>query len=280
MREALWMGDGHMAIDTEHILETAMDAARRAGSLLVSRMKIGRPGGITGKGELDYATQADRDSEDMIRGIVLSRHPDHSFLAEEGGLSSGKGDYLWVVDPLDGTINYMSSLPIFSVSIAFMHGGAVEVGVVYDPTRDELFRAVRGGGAFLNDRKIAVNDVSELSRSVVITGFPHQVRRHLEPYLAGFREIFAITAGIRRLGSAALDFCYTAAGRADGFWEPKLSIWDMAAGSLIATEAGGIVTDFSGTGDYLTGGGVIAAPPKIHPVLLEIVQRTFLTEEP
>jgi myo-inositol-1(or 4)-monophosphatase len=269
-----------MVIDTKHILETAVHAAREAGNLLVSRMNNGRPGGITGKGELDYVTQADRDSEDMIRGIVLSRHPDHSFLAEEGGLLSGKGDSLWVVDPLDGTINYMSSLPIFSVSVAFMREGVAEVGVVFDPTRNELFRAVRGGGAFLNDRQIRINDVSELSRSVVITGFPHQVRRHLEPYLAGFREIFTITAGIRRLGSAALDFCYLSAGRADGFWEPKLSIWDMAAGSLVATEAGGVVTDFSGTDNYLNGGGVIAAPPKIHPILLEIIQRTFLTEEP
>jgi len=266
--------------DREHILETALDAARKAGELLVTRMHEGRPTGITGKGDdLDYVTQVDRDSEDMIRGIVLSRHPDHSFLAEEGGLASGRKDVLWVVDPLDGTINYMSSLPIFSVSIACMIDGVVQVGVVYDPSRNEMYRAVRGGGAFLNDRSIRVNDVSELSRSIIITGFPHQIRRQLEPYLAGFREIFAITAGIRRLGSAALDFCNTAAGRADGFWEPKLSIWDMAAGALIATEAGGIVTDFSGTSDYLNGGGVIAAPPKIHPILLEIIQRTFLFEE-
>jgi myo-inositol-1(or 4)-monophosphatase len=265
--------------DTEHILETAVYAARKAGYLLVSKMNDGRPGGITGKGDLDYVTQADRDSEDIIRETVLSRHPDHSFLAEEGGLSKGRQDALWVVDPLDGTINYMSSLPVFSISVAFISNGVTEAGVVFDPTRNELFRAVRGGGAFLNDRQIRVNDVSDLSQSVVITGFPHQDRRQLDPYLAGFREIFALSAGIRRFGSAALDFCYTAAGRADGFWEPKLSIWDMAAGSLIATEAGGIVTDFSGTDGYLEGGGVIAAPPMIHPILLEIVKRTFLPEE-
>lgn len=273
------MGES-MAVDTERILETAVHAAREAGNLLVTRMKKGRPVGITGKGEMDYATEADRDSEELIRGIVRSRHADHSFLAEEGGLSAGSDESLWVVDPLDGTINYMSSLPIFSVSIAFMREGAVEVGVVFDPTRGELFSAVRGCGAFLNGRKIRVNEVTDLSRSVVITGFPHQARRHLDPYLAGFREIFNICAGIRRLGSAALDFCYTAAGRADGFWEPKLSIWDMAAGTLIVTEAGGVVTDFYGTGSYLGGGSVIAAPPTIHPILLEIVQRTFLTEEP
>ncbi|MBN2225448.1 MAG: inositol monophosphatase [Deltaproteobacteria bacterium] len=265
--------------DTDHILETAVYAARTAGDLLVSRMKDGRPVGISGKGVLDYVTQADRDSEDTIREIVLSRHPDDSFLAEEGGLLAGRRDALWVVDPLDGTINYMSSLPIFSVSVGFMLDGVVEVGVVLDPMRGELFRAVRGKGAFCNDRPIRVNDVSDLSRSVVITGFPHQVREHLEPYLAGFAEIFKITAGIRRLGSAALDFCYTAAGRADGFWEPKLSIWDMAAGSLIASEAGGIVTDFAGTSNYTQSGSIIAAPPKIHPILLEIVQRTFLIEE-
>lgn len=266
--------------DTDYILETAVYAARAAGDLLISRMNEGRPKGITGKGVLDYVTQADRDSEDTIREIVLSRHPGHSFLAEEGGLLPGAQDALWVVDPLDGTINFMSSLPIFSVSIGFMVDGVVEVGVVLDPSRGELFRAVRGKGAYLNDRKIRVNDVSGLSRSIVITGFPHQVREHLEPYLAGFRDIFEISAGIRRLGSAALDFCYTAAGRADGFWEPKLSKWDMAAGSLIATEAGGIVTDFAGTRDYLVSGSIIAAPPKIHPILLEIVQRTFLPEEP
>lgn len=264
--------------DTDHILETAVHAARAAGDLLVSRMKDGGPGGITGKGVLDYVTQADRDSEDTIRRIVLSRHPDHSFLAEEGGLTSGRPDALWVVDPLDGTINYMSSLPIFSVSVGFVINGVVEVGVVLDPTRDELFRAVRGKGAFLNDRPIRVNDISELSRSIVITGFPHQVREHLEPYLAGFREIFKITAGIRRLGSAALDFCYTAAGRADGFWEPKLSIWDMAAGSLIVNEAGGVVTDFFGTDNYLESGSIISAPPRVHTILLEIVRRTFRPE--
>jgi myo-inositol-1(or 4)-monophosphatase len=264
--------------DSDYILETAVHAARAAGDLLASRTKERRPGRVTGKGILDYVTQSDRDSEDTIRKIVLSRHPDHSFLAEEGGLKSGSSDAQWVVDPLDGTINYMSSLPIFSVSVAFMISGVVEVGVVLDPMRDELFCAVRGKGAFLNDRQIHVNDVSELSRSIVITGFPHQAREQLEPYLAGFREIFKITAGIRRLGSAALDFCYTAAGRADGFWEPKLSIWDMAAGSLIATEAGGIVTDFPGTNDYLQSGSIITAPPKIHPILLEIIQRTFLPE--
>jgi myo-inositol-1(or 4)-monophosphatase len=267
-------------IDTDRILETAVDAARTAGDLLVSRMKEGRPRGISGKGVMDYVTQADRDSEDVIREIVRSRHPDHSFLAEEGGLAPGREDALWVVDPLDGTINYMSSLPIFSVSVAFMVNGVVEVGVVLDPTRDELFRAVKGKGAFCNDRPIRVNEVSDLTRSVVITGFPHQVRGQLETYLEGFREIFGISAGIRRLGSAALDFCYTAAGRADGFWEPKLSIWDMAAGSLIVTEAGGVVTDFAGTGGYLSGGGIIAAPPGTHPVLLEIVRRTFSYEGP
>lgn len=266
--------------ETKAILETALLAARTAGALLVSRMSRGRPEGITGKGVLDYVTQADRDSEKTIRDIVLSRFPEHSFLAEEGGLTRGVPEALWVVDPLDGTINYMSSLPIFSVSVGFMVDGVVEVGVILDPTRNELFRAVRGGGAFLNDRQIKVNEVADLTRSVVITGFPHQVREQLGPYLAGFREIFGISAGIRRLGSAALDFCYTAAGRADGFWEPKLSIWDMAAGCLIATEAGAIVTDFSGTADYLQGGGVIAAPPKIHPILLEIVQRTFFNKEP
>ncbi len=266
--------------DTDRILETAVDAARAAGELLVSRMKEGPPRGITGKGVMDYVTQADKDSEETIHRIVRSRHPDHSFLAEEGGLTPGREDAMWVVDPLDGTINYMSSLPIFSVSVAFMVDGMVEVGVVLDPTRDELFHAVRGKGAFCNGRPIRVNEPSDLTRSVVITGFPHHIRGQLETYLEGFREIFAICAGIRRLGSAAIDFCYTAAGRADGFWEPKLSIWDMAAGTLIVTEAGGIVTDFAGTSGYLSGGGVIAAPPGAHPVLLEIIRRTFSFEGP
>jgi myo-inositol-1(or 4)-monophosphatase len=270
---------GASVTDTDKIIETAVEAARKAGALLVSRMAEGRPTGITRKGVLDYVTQADRDSEEMIRRIVLARFPDHSFLAEEGGLEAGREDALWVVDPLDGTINYMSSLPIFSVSVGFMAGGRVEAGVVYDPSRDELFSAVRGRGAFLNGRPIRTNDVSDLSRSVVITGFPHQVRGQIEAYLVGFREIFAISAGIRRLGSAALDLCYTAAGRADGFWEPKLSPWDVAAGSLIATEAGAVVTDFDGTNGYVRGGSIISAPPKIHPILLDIVRRTFSFEE-
>ncbi len=261
--------------DTDKVLEVAVYAARTAGSLLVSYLGGGRPRGIAQKDLLDYVTDADRESEKTIRKVIGSRFPDHSILAEEGGLTEKDKQNLWVVDPLDGTINYISSFPFFCVSVGFVREGSVEVGVVYDPIKDELFHAARGKGAYLNGSPIRVNAVSDLSTSIVFTGFPHRIKECFEPHLASFRAIFEISAGIRQLGSAALHLCYTAMGRADGFWEPRLSPWDIAAGSLIVTEAGGIVTDFTGALDYLSSGDVVCGSPKSHEILLNIIGHAF-----
>jgi myo-inositol-1(or 4)-monophosphatase len=266
---------GVSVTETERIHAVAVRAARAAGGYLVSRMDEGRPLHASEKGLLDYVTEADRQSETIIRDIIASMFPTHSILAEEGGQTGDGREDLWVVDPLDGTVNYMSSFPFFSVSIGFVRGGVVEVGVVYDPVRDELFSAVRGGGAFLNGEAIRANDVSDLRASIVITGFNHRVEDRVDPFIASLRGICAVSAGIRRVGSAALDLCWTAAGRADGFWEPGLSPWDIAAGSLILTEAGGVVTDFSGKADYLTNGDVLAAPAGAHRMLLSVIRKAF-----
>jgi myo-inositol-1(or 4)-monophosphatase len=261
--------------ETEQIRTTAVRAAREAGRHLMIRIDEGRAPRADEKGLLDYVTEADRESEAIIHDIIGSTFPTHSILAEEGGLFGEGRENLWVVDPLDGTVNYMSSFPFFSVSIGFVHNGVVEVGVVYDPVRDELFSAVRGGGALVNGRAIRVNDVSDLRASIVITGFNHRAEDRVDPFIVSLRGICAVSAGVRRVGSAALDLCWTAAGKADGFWEPGLSLWDIAAGTLILTEAGGIVTDFSGTADYLTNGDVLGAPPRAHRVLLDIIRKAF-----
>jgi myo-inositol-1(or 4)-monophosphatase len=264
-------------LNKEEILRTAKDAAKAAGLYLVSRMKEGRPITVTPKGRLDYVTEADQESERIIREIIQARYPDHSFLAEEGGLTKRDEAMRWVVDPLDGTVNYMSGFPFFCVSIGFMNRGVVEVGVIYEPVRDELFEAVLGCGARLNGRPIKVNNATDPAMSIVSTGFPHRIRDVFEAYLVSLRGIYDISAGVRRVGSAALDLCYTAAGRTDGFWEPKLSVWDIAAGSLIAAEAGAVVTDFSGGKGYFTSGDILCASPGIYPVLFRIIEAAFKT---
>ena len=245
--------------------------AREAGEIL--RLGYGNRHQVDHKGIIDLVTEVDNRSEGFLLGEILRRYPDHKVLAEESGASAGEDCCLWYVDPLDGTVNYAHGVPIFSVALAYQEGGEVLLGVVYDPLRDECFSAKKGIGAWLNGEEIRVSTVSDLDQSLLVTGFPYDVRTNPDNNLEYFNRFALLTQGVRRLGSAALDLCYVAAGRFDGFWEIRLNPWDVAAGGLIAQEAGALVTDLRGGQDYLTQPlSILAANPFIHTAMLAILK--------
>ncbi|MDO9140439.1 MAG: inositol monophosphatase family protein [Methylobacter sp.] len=258
------------------MLNTAIRAARAAGDLILrSSDNIGHLK-VNQKGKNDYASEVDRMAEREIINIIKTAYPDHGILAEESGVQEGN-DFVWVIDPLDGTTNFLHGFPQYAVSIALKHKGKIEVGVVYDPLRDELFSAKRGGGAMLNSRRLRVTNQGSLKGALIGTGFPFKTDLHIDAYLKMFRSIAVDSAGIRRAGSAALDLAYVAAGRLDGFWEIGLMEWDMAAGLLLIKEAGGVVTDFSFNDTYLESGNVIAASPKMHQIMYQRIE-PFVTD--
>lgn len=251
------------------ILEIAKEAALRSAEILTHYFGNA---GITEKSTQDLVTQADIEAEELIRQIILSAFPDHDFLGEESGASSSSQAALWVVDPLDGTNNYAHGIPQFSNSIAFVRDGVPEVGVVYDPLRNELFHAIRNGGAFLNDRPIHVSAATELKRSIISTGFYYDRGEMMSRTLAAIHRLFEDNIrGIRRFGSAALDLAWVACGRFEGFFEYQLSPWDYAAGSLLVQEAGGQCVDRNGRPLELNSGSMIASNGKIHPSLVNLV---------
>jgi myo-inositol-1(or 4)-monophosphatase len=253
------------------MLNIAVRAARSAGDLIMrSTDAIGHLQ-VDQKGKNDYASEVDRKAEREIINIIRAAYPDHAILAEESGVHQGN-DFVWVIDPLDGTTNFLHGFPQFAVSIALKHKGKLEVGVIYDPLRDELFTAKRGGGAMLNNRRIRVTKQSAMKGALIGTGFPFKTNRHLDAYVGMFKAITTDSAGIRRAGSAALDLAYVAAGRLDGFWEIGLMEWDMAAGILLIKEAGGVVTDFSFNDGYLENGNLIAGNPKMHQVMYKLIE--------
>jgi myo-inositol-1(or 4)-monophosphatase len=255
------------------MLNIAVRAARAAGNVIVRYANRIDELTITSKDQHDFVSEVDREAEDQIIRILRKAYPDHAILAEESGATAGSNDdYQWIIDPLDGTTNFLHGFPQFAVSIALKHKGRLYQGVVYDPIRQELFTASQGGGALLNDRRIRVSKQVGLSGALVGTGFPFRQPQHLEAYLNMFRAVHQDTAGIRRAGSAALDLAYVAAGRLDGFWEIGLSPWDMAAGVLLIREAGGLVGDFGGGDDFLETGNLVAAPPKVFPALLRAIR--------
>ncbi len=261
------------------MLNIAVKAARRAGSIITrAAMNLERLT-ITRKAHSDFVSEVDRAAEEAIIKILLDAYPDHSILAEESGESgqAGKSEYQWIIDPLDGTTNFLHGFPKYCVSIALLHRGVLSQAVIYDPVSDELFTASRGGGAFLNDHRIRVSKRIQLGESLIGTGFPFRDFTHMEAYLAMFKDLIPKAAGIRRPGSAALDLAYVAAGRYDGFWEAGLAPWDIAAGCLLILEAGGMVSDLEGNGQYLKSGQVVAGNPKIFAQLLQIF-RPHLTE--
>jgi myo-inositol-1(or 4)-monophosphatase len=261
------------------MLNTAVKAARKAGAI-INRASLDLDlVRVSTKGRSDFVTEVDRAAEEAIIETLRTAYPQHGFLAEESGASdSGGGDeYTWIIDPLDGTTNFIHGFPQYSVSIALQHRGQLAQAVVYDPTRNELFTASKGRGAFLNDRRIRVSRRTQLRECLIGTGFPFRSVEHLDVYLRMFRRVTEETAGVRRPGSAALDLAYVAAGRLDGFWEIGLSPWDMAAGALLILEAGGFIADFSGEPNYLADGNVVSGNPKTFAQLLKLLQEARTT---
>jgi myo-inositol-1(or 4)-monophosphatase len=248
-------------------LEAAMSAAREAGRVL--REGFGWQHSIRYKGEVDLVTEVDERAEQVIKEILFGAFPAYGMLAEEGGRLSGEEDTRWIVDPLDGTTNYAHGLPIFAVSIALERVGEVVLGVVHDPMREETFIAERGAGATLNGRPIGVSDTDELIRALIATGFPYD-RAEMPEALELFGSFAALTRGMRRLGSTALDLSYVASGRLDGYYERGIWAWDIAAGSLILEEAGGRVTDYRGGALDLEGREIMASNGALHPALVSI----------
>src|SRR4030095_15511750 len=254
------------------MLNTAIKAARKAGSI-INRASLDLDLiRVSNKGRSDFVTEGDKAAEQAILEIVSKAYPDHAILAEESG-ASGKSEYTWIIDPLDGTTNFIHGFPQYAVSIALRHRALITQAVVYDPTRNELFTATRGRGAFLNERRMRVSRRDRLNESLIGTGFPFRSLEHLDEYVRMFKSITEHTAGIRRPGAAALDLAYVAAGRLDGFWEIGLSAWDMAAGSLLILEAGGLVSNFDGEPGYLDDGRIVCGTPRIFPQLLQLVQQ-------
>jgi myo-inositol-1(or 4)-monophosphatase len=257
------------------MLTIAVKAARRAGSI-INRASLNLEAyAVTRKRHNDFVTEVDRDAEAAIIEIINRAYPDHAILAEEAGEAGnrrGTSEYRWLIDPLDGTTNFIHGFPQYAVSIALEHKGLITQAVVYDPNRNELFTASRGRGAFLNDKRIRVSRRIKLADALIGTGFPFRDLQHLDGYIATFKALTRQTAGIRRPGAAALDLAWVACGRVDGFWEIGLAPWDVAAGSLLILEAGGLVSDFGGEAGYLATGNVVAAAPKLFPALLKVVQ--------
>jgi myo-inositol-1(or 4)-monophosphatase len=254
-------------------LETAIDAVRRAGEIQMSR--FGSSLRIDRKGTIDLVSEVDLAVEAAVRTLIAERFPDHQVLAEEEGLGKDGGrapaEFCWVFDPLDGTTNFVHGLPIFCSSLALERDGVALVGAVLDPTRGELFTATRGGGAFLNGSPIRVSSAGDLIDAMLCTGFPYDVHEQVQEIVGLFGRFVGRARAVRRLGSAAIDLCYVAAGRLDGFWERGLHPWDIAAGALIVQEAGGMVTGYDGSSFTSRGGEVIASNGRLHAAMVETV---------
>jgi len=253
------------------MVNIAVRAARSAGNLIVRQLERVDPQSISKKSHNDFVSEVDHMAEQEIISILRKAYPGHAILGEESGRHKGN-EFEWVIDPLDGTTNYLRGLPHFAVSIALRKQGVIEHGVIYDPLRQELFTASRGAGATLNDRRIRVTGLRTINGALLGTGFPFKQHHHLPAYMEMFQALFTEATDIRRAGSAALDLAYVAAGRLDGFWEIGLQPWDMAAGTLMILEAGGIVTDFSGGQDYLESGNVVCANPRLQAAILSTIK--------
>jgi len=263
-------------------LNIAIEAARNAGRVLnryarqMDRLKV------TDKGKNEFVSQADEEAEIAIIETIREKFPDHHILAEESGETSGKKpgkeNCRWIIDPLDGTTNFLHQIPQYCVSIAFEADGKLEDAVIYNPLSDELYTASRGAGAFLNNRRLRVSKTTKLERSLIATGFPfHRNQAYIDEYLQSFKEIVLKSIGVRRIGSAALDLAYVAAGRFDAFWEIALSPWDIAAGTLLIQEAGGVVSDLNGRDKHMQSGNVLAGNIKVHRQL-ELLVKPYLSQ--
>ena len=255
-------------------LNIAIKAARRAGQIINRASNDLDLLKVSTKQPNDFVTEVDKAAEAAIIETLLEAYPGYGILAEESGRRVAKGDeeYQWIIDPLDGTTNFIHGLPQYAISIALAKGNSLEQAVIFDPNRNELFTASKGGGAFLNERRIRVSRRTKLHESLIGTGFPYRMFEHIDLYLAIFKELAQKTAGQRRPGAASLDLAYVACGRYDGFWEFGLAPWDMAAGALLIAEAGGLISDLRGEANYLETGNVIAGTPKVFLPLLKLIE--------
>lgn len=251
------------------ILSNAVKAAREAGKIINRASNDVGALNIKSKAINDFVSEVDHVAEETIINILKEAYPDHGFLGEESGDTNKDAENIWIIDPLDGTTNFLHNFPQYCISIALQQSGVLTQAVVYDPVRNDLFTATKGRGAFLNDKRIRVSGRAKLQQSLIATGFPFRDFTHLDTYMDMLKDMIKKTTGIRRPGSAALDLAYVAAGWTDGFFEINLSTWDVAAGGLIVQEAGGIVGDFEGNESWLQTGNIVAANPKIFSQILQ-----------
>lgn len=244
--------------------------AVQAGEIL--RASYGKRHQVTHKGVIDLVTEADKNSETYLLGEIQRNYPGHTIISEEAGRLDGQDGHCWYIDPLDGTINYAHGVPLFAVSAAYAAGGQVQLGVVVDPMRNEVFSAERGRGAWLNGEPLHISSIQDLQNALLVTGFPYNMWTTAQENLVNFKRFSIRTQGVRRLGSAALDMAYVAAGRLDGYWEHKVETWDVAAGVLLVREAGGVVTRLDGSGNPLDEPvQVLAANPGMHAKMVEVI---------
>ncbi|HRF12756.1 MAG: Inositol-1-monophosphatase [Candidatus Accumulibacter phosphatis] len=256
------------------VLNILIKAARRASKIINQASMDLEHLQITTKRQSDFVTEVDKKAEAAIIEVLREAYPEYGILAEESGQTAGiaaGSEYQWIIDPLDGTTNFIHGLPQYAVSIALAHRGQITQSVVYDTARNEMFTASRGSGAFLNERRIRVSKCLRLEDALIGTGFPYRIYDHIDAYLAIFKELARKTAGMRRPGAASLDLAYVACGRFDGFWEFGLSPWDMAGGALLISEAGGLISDLAGNENYLQTGNIIAGTPKVFAQLLQVI---------
>lgn len=257
-------------MDLEPFKQTAIEAARKSAQILQSR--FGNISRIRKKAAAEIVTEADTESEEVIVSTIHAEFPDHAVLGEECGLITGASDYKWIVDPLDGTVNFAHQIPIFSISIALAHCDTIVLGIILDPVNDELYAALSGQGAQLNGQPIQVSATRTMSESLLVTGFPYNVREIFESVMARYGSCLEASQGMRRLGSAALDLCYVACGRFEGFWEQNLKPWDSAAGALMVAEAGGRVTTFSDRPYTVEQSEILATNGLIHKQMLGLLE--------
>lgn len=253
------------------MLNIAVKAARRAGAIINRASQDIGTLTIKSKNFNDFVSEVDVAAERAIIDTLKDAYPTHGFLGEESGSTSHQSDFIWIIDPLDGTTNFLHGFPQYCVSIALQHKGEITQAVIYEPNRNDLYTATKGRGAFLNDKRIRVSKCDKLQDALIGTGFPFRDFKYLDDYLSMFKSMIQKTTGIRRAGSAALDLAYVANGSLDGFWEIGLSAWDIAAGGLLVREAGGIVTDLSGQSGWLESGNILVASPKIHEDMQAII---------
>ena len=259
-----------MRMGMTELTEFAGNLARQAGTVLAD--KLTKQNRVYYKGSIDLVTEADKMSEELILAQISRRYPEHGILSEESAAKNERALTRWIIDPLDGTTNYAHGFPFFCVSIALEKEGAVVLGVIYDPTRDDLFTATLAGGAYLNGKKLQVSSESDLSRSLLATGFPYDIRVSADNNLDFFNSMAVRAQAIRRAGAAALDLAYLAAGRFDGFWELKLKPWDTAAGCLMVEESGGVISDLAGGTWNLDSPGLVASNGLIHEQMISVLR--------